>query len=134
MRIHAILILLLAALTLTACGSAADLKACRQVADDFMTNLSRRDFNGAYALCDPLALDQDVLFKIGNNPDYDDLLDNFKGLKHGDGGQALDGATQPEVRLAPATPTGHEHYRVHFAFRKLDTGWKVIGFQITKVE
>lgn len=134
MRIHTILMLVLVAFMLSSCGAAADLNSCRKVADDFMARLAKRDFNGAYALCDPMALDQDVLFKIGNSPAYETLLDNYKGLNHGDGGQLLDGSSPPEVRLAPATPDGHDGFRVHFAFRKLDTGWKVIAFQIVKAE
>lgn len=124
--------LLLIFLLLGGCAEAVELSQCRKIADDFMTKLAKRDFNGAAELCDPMAIDPESLTRIANDERNAPLLDDYQGLNHGDGGQKQDKDGTVEVRLAPATPNGHSDFRVNFAFREIDGEFKIIGFAIDK--
>jgi hypothetical protein len=117
-------------LILAACGSPAQLESCRSTADIFMERLAKGDHNGAYELCDPNALSIETLRKIANNPKFDTVMNDFKGLEHGDGGQKEEKGEVLEIRLAPAKFKEHEGYTVHFAFRHHPGEWKIIAFQI----
>ncbi|MCB9894358.1 MAG: hypothetical protein H6839_07910 [Planctomycetes bacterium] len=128
----AIIPFLLLTLLLAGCGPGAELASCRSVADTFMERLAKGDQLGAYELCDPNALSMDNLRSIANNPDFSEMLNDYKGLEHGDGGQKEDKDSGDEVRLAPAKATGHENFIVHFAFRKEPAGWRIIGFKIER--
>ena len=124
--------LLLIILLMSGCAEAVELSQCRNLADQFMSKLAKRDFAGASELCDPMAIDHDTLTRIANDEKNAPVLDDYQGLEHGDGGQKVEKDETVEVRLAPATPTGHEDYRVNFAFRKIDGEFKLIGFAIEK--
>jgi hypothetical protein len=117
-------------LLLTGCGSPAQLESCRSAADEFMLRLSRGDHNGAYELCDPDSLSMQNLREIANNPKFDPVMNDFKGLEHGDGGQKEERGDVMEIRLAPAKFKGHEGWKVQFAFRHHPGQWKLIGFKI----
>jgi len=120
------ILLLLAA----GCGSPAQLESCRSTADLFLERLAKGDHNGAYELCDPDSLTLDNLREISNNPDFDPVLQDYKGISHGDGGQKEERGDVMEIRLAPATFKGKEGYTAHFAFRHHPGAWKIIGFKI----
>jgi hypothetical protein len=128
----AILPFLLLSLLLAGCGPGAELASCRDVADLFMERLTKGDHLGAYELCEPEALSMSNLKTIANNPDFDPVMNDYKGLEHGEGGQKEDKEKGAEVRLAPATPTGHEDFAVLFAFRQKTEGWRIIGFKIER--
>lgn len=122
---------LLLLLFLAACGS-MEVKNVQSQADLFMERLTKGDFNGAYELCDADAVSLDNLQNIGNNSEYDTVLNNFKGFKHDEGAQAKKDADGRiiELRLAPAHFKGHEDWVAHFAFRKENDNWLIIGFKI----
>ena len=128
----AIIAVLLLGLLIAGCGPGAELASCRSVADTFMERLANGDQLGAYELCDPNALSMDSLRTIASNPDFADLMNDYKGLEHGDGGQKDEKDEGDEVRLAPATAKGHDNFTLHFAFRKEPAGWRVIGFKIDR--
>lgn len=115
----------------TACGS-YEVKNVQSDADRFMELLSRGDANGAFAMCDPNAVSLQVLQNIGNNPDYDEVLDDFQGFEHQEGAQSKRDADDKltELRLAPTKFKGHEGWLAHFVFRRIDDDWKIIAFKI----
>ena len=118
-------------LLLTACGS-MEVKNVQSQADRFMERLARGDFNGAFELCDADAVSLDNLQTIGNNADYDVVLNDFQGFEHHEGAQATKDADGKiiELRLAPAKFKGHPGWVAHFAFRKENDRWQIIGFMI----
>lgn len=118
-------------LLLAACGS-MEVKNVQSQADLFMERLAKGDFNGAYALCDADAVSLDNLQNIGNNPEYDKVLNDFQGFDHHEGAQATKDADGKitELRLAPAKFKGHDGWVAHFAFRKENDDWLIIGFKI----
>ena len=131
MRFLKLFPLLTLMLLLPSCGGGLDLNSCQDVAGLFMERMAKGDVRGAYDLCDPSALNYDTLQAITNNPANDPVWNDYKGLEFGEGGQKTDKGEVTEIRLAPATPTGHNDFVVHFAFRKGDKGWKIIGFLLT---
>jgi hypothetical protein len=126
------LTLALPALMLAGCGGNADLDACRARADAFMQAMARGDFNGAYELCDPAALNFDGLRTTRNAAANDAVFENFRGLRHGSGGHERATAGFREIQLPPAEVSGAPGYRLHFAFRHYDEGWRIIGFRIER--
>jgi hypothetical protein len=130
MRISRLFPLLLCALLLASCGGGLDLNSCKDTADLFMERMSKGDIRGAYDLCDSTALNYDALNDIANNPENKAVFNDYKGLEFGEGGQKTDKGEVTEIRLAPATPTGHKGFSAQFAFRKDDKGWKIIGFKL----
>jgi hypothetical protein len=120
----------LTVLLLAGCADAFDLNATRNVSERFMEKLARGDINGAYELCDPNALSRDTLDDIANKAEYANLYRKFKGLDHGEGGQKDTSGAYTDVRLSPAKIRGEDGWIAHFALRKYDEGWKIIGFRI----
>ncbi|MBZ0135939.1 MAG: hypothetical protein K8I27_06160 [Planctomycetes bacterium] len=118
-------------LLLAACGS-AEVKNVQSQADIFMERLSRGDFNGAFELCDADAVSLDTLRTIGNNPEYDPVMQDFQGFEHDEGAQSKkdDQGRIFELRLAPARFKGHAGWVAHFAFRRENDNWLIIGFKI----
>jgi hypothetical protein len=114
------------------CGSPAHLESCRDKAEQFMERLAKGDFNGAYELCDPDMIGPDGLRKIANSDKNRPVLDDYKGLEHGEGGQETRDANDEivEIRLAPVKFKGHDGFVGHFAFRLESGAWKITGFQI----
>ena len=115
---------------LAGCGSPAQLESCRSTADLFMERMAKGDFNGAYELCDPDSLTLDNLRAIANNSKFNAVMNDYKGIEHGEGGQKDERGDALEIRLAPAAFKGHEGYVAHFAFRQHPGHWKLIAFKI----
>jgi hypothetical protein len=130
MRISKLIPLVLCALLLASCGGGLDLNSCKDISDLFMERMAKGDIRGAYDLCEPTALNYDALEDIANNPENKAVFNDYKGLEFGEGGQKTDKGEVTEIRLAPATPIGHKGFAAHFAFRKDDKGWKIIGFML----
>lgn len=131
MRITKLLPLMLLPLLLSSCGLGAELNSCKDTANRFMELMAKADARGAYELCEPSALNYDSLQEIINNPDNRPVWNDYQGLEFGDGGQKTEKDNAVEIRLAPATPKGHDQFEVHFAFRKTEKGWRVIGFLLS---
>ena len=130
MRISRLFPLLVLVLLCSSCGAGHELKSCQDTANRFMELMARGDVRGAYGLCEPSVLNYDGLQDITNNPKNDPVWNDYKGLDFGEGGQKTENNAVAEIRLAPATPTGHDTYVTHFAFRQTDQGWRIIGFKL----
>lgn len=118
-------------LLMAACGS-MEVKNVQSQADLFMERLSKGDVNGAYSLCDPNAVSLDNLRNIANEPTNDTVMNDFQGFRHGEGAQSAKDAEGriTEIRLPPTKFKGHDGWVAHFAFRKVNDEWKIIGFKI----
>lgn len=119
-------------LLLGGCGDAMELGTCRDLADEYMEKFAKGDYRGAYEMCDTDTLNYDDLTKTANAEENQELLNDYRGLQHGDGGQKRELENATQIRLAPAAPVGHDDYRVHFAFREIAGEWKIVAFVIEK--
>jgi hypothetical protein len=118
---------------LAACGS-AEVKNVQSQGDLFLSRLAKGDFNGAFELCDPDAVSHDALRAIRNNAEYDEVFDDYRGLRFSEGANATrnDDREIVEIRLAPAEFKGHKGWYAHFAFRRQAGKWWIIAFKIER--